>query len=276
VTGMILGRLCATTKAIDMLQRFEKYNPVRSRCWRFDRVLELIENQPFPRRPSRVHDDPYIRGYYNFLLENRCTDWKNSDRTSSDQELALVQAHLLRWSLDAEDRAIVEARLLARETDAEIARKCGILPKAVAWYEGLFFCVRDRLQCSSWIAGTIRGMAGQLPLYGTNSLTEQQRHTVYRLFGYHGGSDILDAMIGAISPRPRPLKAEDCPAWLDDALRIKIRSTAMMAIGRFNKTNVHLLFRAHQNLIKQDSSNCTSAESVEKNIAALVENLGWS
>ena len=145
-----------------------------------------IENQPFPRRPSRVDDDPYIRGYYSFLLEHQNTDWKHFDGTSSDQDPALVQVHRLRWSTDAEDRAIVEARILATET---------------------------------------------------------------------------------------PLKDEDCPGWLDDVSRAKIRRAALMEVAKFNKTNMHRLFRMHLDLIKQESNDHTAAANVEKNVAALVENL---
>ena len=60
-----------------MLQLFQKYNPLRSPCWRFDCVFELINNRPFPGRLSRVDDDRYMRGYYFFLLDDRCTDCKN-------------------------------------------------------------------------------------------------------------------------------------------------------------------------------------------------------
>ena len=257
-----------------MLQPFESYNPIRSRCWRFDRVLQLIASQPFPRRPSRVHDDHYVRGYYFFLLENRNTDWKHFDGTSSRQDPALVQAHRLRWSTDAEDRAIVESRILATETDAEIGRKLGVLPEAVDWYEALFFCVRDRLGCTDWIDKTIHAMDGELLSYGEENLTEQQRHTVYREFAYYGGSIILDRTIHTLSPRPRPLNDEDCPGWLDDASRAKIRRAALMRVAKFNKTNVQRLFRMHRDLIEQERTVDTSIESsVEKNVAALVENL---
>lgn len=261
----------AIGKIFAMLQLFQKYNPVRSRCWRLDRVLQLIENQPFPRQPSRMNDDRYIRAYYYLLLENRCTDWKNSTGTLSCYDPALVQAHLLRWSLDAEDRAIVEARILAGETDAEIGRKRGIMPAAVDWYEGLFFCVRDRLECSDWIRNTIQEMGGEKLLFGKDNLNEQQRHTVYRLFGYYHGADMLDATIHTFSPRP--LKAEDCPDWIDDALRTSIRAAAMAAVAKFNKTNIHLLFQTALKIIKQRRSSDISTVDVTKNIEALVDNL---
>ena len=162
-------------------------------------------------------------------------------------------------------------RILAGESDAEIGRKLGILAETVDWYEGLFFCVRDRLGCSSWIRKTIRDMGGEMPLYGKDTLTEQQRHTAYRLFGYYGGPCILDATVHSLSPRPR--KAEDCNAWIDDALRTKIKQVAMMETGRINKSNVHLLFRAHLDFLKNVKVDGPSWKSVEKNVAALIESL---
>ena len=256
-----------------MLQLFQKYNPVRSVCWRLDRVLRLIENQPFPRRPSRVDDDRYIRAYYYFLLENRCTDWKSVDRTPANPDLALLQAHLLRWSRDAEDRAILEARLLARETDTDIGRKLGILPEAVDWFEALFFCVRDKLESPGWVIPMIHSMAGPPLPFGPDTLTEQQRHTAYRLFGYTGGRYVLDAMIGALGSRPPTLSPEDSLAWLDDAWRTKLRQTAMMATATFNRKNMHRLFRIHLRLIKQKKIERTPPLDLKKNVLAMLENL---
>jgi len=252
------------------LQNFEKYNPFRSPSWRFNRVFELIDGPPFRCRPSRLDDDRFTSGYYYFLLDNQCTDWKNTGDTLSDQDPALVQAHMLRWSPNAEDRAIVEARILAGETDAAIGKRLGLMPEAVDWYEDLFFCVRDRLGCSSWIRKIIRDMGGEMPHYGQDTLTERQRHTVYRLFGHYGGPYILDATLQAFPPRPG--KAGDRPTWIDDALRIKIRQAAAMAIGRFNKSNIRLLFRLHRDLIKQARSARTSADSVADSVANNVAN----
>jgi len=165
---------------------------------------------------------------------------------------------------------------LAGETDAEIARKHSISPEAVDLYEGLFFCVRDRLECRGWIAATIHGMAGRPVFYGTDGLTEQQRHTVYRLFGYLGGPGILDAMVGTLSPRLRPLKPEDLVAWLDDKLRAGIRRAAMMAVAKFNKKNCRQLFRMHRKLMKKKrkkKTDRTPEESLKKSIAACIESL---
>ena len=47
----------------------------------------------------------------------------------------------------------------------------------------------------------------------------------------------------------------------------------MMAIAKFNKTNVHLLFRAALKIIKQQRRGGVSTVDVTKNVAEFVENL---
>ena len=110
------------------VERPRKIDPLRSRCWRCDRVLRLLGNQPYPRQPSRSQDDRYVHAYYGFLLEHQDTNWRDLARGTLSEDPAIVEAHRLRWSLEAEERAIVEARLLARETDEEISQKSGISP----------------------------------------------------------------------------------------------------------------------------------------------------
>lgn len=256
-----------------MLQVFEKYNPLRSRCWRFDRVRQLIGNQPYPRRPSRLNDDRYTHEYYRFLLELGGTDWQDLGDVTSSEDPALIEAHRLRWSLDAEDRAIVEARLLARETDAAIARKSGLSPTAVEYYEALFFTVRDRLDARGWIIKTIRSMAGRGLLYGKEIMGEQHRHTAYRMLGYYGGPLVVDALVGTLSPRPGPVTTEDCSAWLDDTMRADIKKAAMMVVARFDRTNLPLLFRTHLKLLRRKDSNQNLPVDVTKNMEAFLKEI---
>jgi hypothetical protein len=206
-------------------------------------------------------------------LEHRDTDCKDLGDVSSNEDQALVEAHRIRWSLDAEERAIVEARLLARETDEEIARKSGISPEAVKYYEALFFSVRDRLNAHDWIIKTIHSTAGQGLVYGKEALNEQHRHTVYRLFGYFGGPLVIDATVSTLSPRPRPLNQEDCSEWLNDALRVGIKEAAMMAVASFSKTNMRLLFRAHLDLLRREDPSRNATVGIEKNVEAFLKEL---
>ena len=66
--------------------------------------------------------------------------------------MGLFYAYDLHQDNDASDiRFVVEARILARQDDATIAGKIGTLAETIAWYERLFFCVRDRLNVSDFI-----------------------------------------------------------------------------------------------------------------------------
>ena len=223
---------------MDLLQQF---NPVRSPSGRLNRVMDLLESRPVPRRPSRVSDDRYVAGYYNLLLRNRTTDWRRFDAAASGEDPAVVCADQLRWSPDVESRAILEARILTGQSDAEIVARMLLAAEAVEWYEALFFCVRDRLQCSDWIKKTIQDMCGPPLLYGFEELADHHRHTAYRSIGYYGGPVLLEKTI-RLSPRWEPLQPDECDPYLDDVFRAKVRLAAMLEVAYFNKRNVHLLF----------------------------------
>ena len=201
------------------------------------------------------------------------TNWRDLARGTLSEDPAIVEAHRLRWSLEAEERAIVEARLLARETDEEISQKSGISPLAMAYYKALFFNVRDRLDNRDWIIRTIHSMAGRRLLYGKETMGEQQRHTAYRLLGYFGRGLVVDAVVGTLSPRPRPGTPAESPAWLDNTLRTSIRSAAMMVVARFDRTNVQWLFRTQLQLLRREKRNQDSTAGVERNMEALLKSL---
>ena len=48
----------------------------------------------------------------------------------------------------------LEARLLAGQTDAMIAERCGLTAEAVTWYESIFFNIRGRLKAWGYIRTT--------------------------------------------------------------------------------------------------------------------------
>ena len=48
-------------------------------------------------------------------------------------------------------RAELEARMLARQSDAQIAKRMDLDPPVVSWYRGAFFDVDEKLEFPSWI-----------------------------------------------------------------------------------------------------------------------------
>jgi hypothetical protein len=250
-----------------MLNDYQEYNPLRSACWRLERVRELIDAHPRPRPPSRKNDDAYVRTYYNFLLKIRSADSDDWRATLSTKQPALFQAHCGYWSLDLKQRAILEAHILTGETDAQIAQRTGMLPKAVECFEALFFNVRDRLSAQIWIVKTIRGTIWQPAVTANGVLTPQQRWIAYKLFAYFGGPHILDAMIRILSPSASST-SPPIAEWFDTATVSQIRQLAVLAVSQGDMLNPIEWLRAYTKLTKQQQRAKTTGSGVliEQNI----------
>jgi hypothetical protein len=134
-----------------------------------------------------------------------------------------------RWpDLAAADRLAVEggprnwevqARILARQSDAEVAARCDLTSGAVGRYESLFFAVRDRLAAGDWVhVNAIRPGPGP---WGTFHDLGQ----VWRTLGYHGGVWVLDLVVAVTAGRPLPDWARGGPgadaAGREERLRLR-------------------------------------------------------
>jgi hypothetical protein len=84
-------------------------------------------------------------------------------------------------------RLLVEARLLARQASADVARLTGVSPEVVDAYEALFFHCRDRLDARDWVLVQAIHREGGGP--------EEPRAALIRSFAYHGGPLVLDAVL---------------------------------------------------------------------------------
>jgi hypothetical protein len=127
---------------------------------------------------------------------------------------ALYEAYSLYDASDdpTEHRWELEARLLAKESFADIESKMGISPNTIAVYERIFFDVIDRLEMKSLIVHTIIGRAVQ------TGLAEREYDCLWKLFGYFLGSAVLDALVYKFN----------CPQHTDshDGLRAAMRDFA--------------------------------------------------
>ena len=87
------------------------------------------------------------------------------------------------------ERGALEARLLARQTDVEVAAACGVMPTAVVAYEALFFEVRDRIPCTAYIQQQAIGATHQELLH------ERDAEIMLKRLGYLHGPDLLGDMV---------------------------------------------------------------------------------
>jgi hypothetical protein len=150
------------------------------------------------RRESPRKDDPESMAVmrYGRLLAQCRTD---QEREQLGRQWPVLDAarrlatgdKLLRWE--------VEARILAGQSDEEIASLCGQAPETIRWYEAVFFQVRDRLVRSrDWIM--FRAVGGG----PWNSFSGEQPAVVWRYAGYTGGVPLLEVFISASTERPMP------------------------------------------------------------------------
>ena len=206
-------------------------NPFRRPRWRAERAMQMVEHRPSPLKP-RSSDDRYVREYRWFLLQYLAEDADEDQRNAAIQEQPHVyHAHSLRYHPDTELRQILEARLLTSESFAQIAERFGVEPAAIDYYEKLFFHVRDRLECSDWIVKVIRELPEERAPNPEGILTTAQRGLVYRLFAYHGGSEVLDAVIAGLAPSKIALCGGNLGDWFDDAFVQLVRSSAVAAVA---------------------------------------------
>jgi hypothetical protein len=173
---------------------YDPSDPCQPVHGRWLRASFLVKNG---RQPTE-RDDAWVGRAAAFLEAlGRCTD-EDDRRRLAERMPAVVQAHtvytadppLLRWA--------VEARILARESFADIARKCALVPEAVEAYEALFFTVRDRLDAETWIWCRVVGAKGY---YG---LTEHDLDVLWKMIGYGFGPLMLDAHLHLVPGLPLP------------------------------------------------------------------------
>jgi hypothetical protein len=203
-------------RGCEMHADYENLNPMRTASWRFDRVLELLEVSPCPVKPLRYREDGYVQCYYQFLRRYLALASEEERKKLSLENQALFGAHLLHADLDAERRAILQAWILTRETDPQIAERIGTLPADIHWYEKLFFNVRDRLNCRAWIVKTIRGASGRQTLHWKTAGGDRQRHVIYRLVAYLGGPLVLDRLIREAANEPPHRESKKDTAGCDE------------------------------------------------------------
>ena len=120
-------------------------------------------------------------------------------------------------------RTMLEARILAGQTDTEISSVTSIPVPVVAAYGDYFFDVRSRLLAKDWICGEVLGQAFQC------GDAQWQQALTAKYFAYFGGPNVLEAvMYGNDSSHAACSTAEDLSSWADRAIRFKMKIQSMI------------------------------------------------
>jgi len=193
------------------------HDPFQATNLRWRRCWYLIRHG---RRPSRDRDDRATIGGWRYLQDRRARRDHSNYEWLTQRHPAVASAHRLFRKATPLDRAEVEARLLARESDEDIAKKCGLSAATVGAYHDLFFDVRDSLDAEIYIYTNIIGPKAFA------RLTENDVDIFLRMLGYAQGPLMLDAALRyfrtppALPPR---LDGLDAAALAELRLMLMIR-----------------------------------------------------
>jgi len=171
--------------------------------------------------------------------------------TDADMECLAAQmpqlftAHALYQRGPDRLRFEVEARILAKEPFAAISRKTGISAGAIAAYEIIFFSVLDRLEATSYITRIVIGPKLQ------KGLTPADIDVLWKFYGYHGGSHVLDQLIYGQNDTQQPTCAAEVGRFIGADISTTLAQKAAIAVRTMRLDDpkaVRTLFRTYHHL----------------------------
>lgn len=272
-----------TPMEITMHPDFARHDPLRRLNWRGIRAMKLFQNK---ERPA-AYDEKIVRRYLSFLKAYHAAaalaQAEDGDPSADDFATMLNlrdryphlwHAHHVHLSAENEERAILEARLLAREDDESIAAKSSMTPMTVNLYEALFFNVRDRLDASDSIYLAALRFRGERGPDGQPSAHEL--HQAIKAFAYNGGPLILEDIVSTLS-WARSIGGTDDRAFSIEQFQHWVRVVSALAayMDRWRVGNVtgliRLVLRGKEMGEKLDAKEEERLRKLEAGAAKMVE-----
>jgi hypothetical protein len=245
-----------------MLSQMLRDDPARSPAWREDYVSQLVHQGRRPRRSNRRLDDELIHRYRVFLERYQTREQEVRDRLYLwDKPLWYAQAY---WERRRDWGARLEAYLLTGADDEYIAEELTMDPRTVAYYEGLFFNVRDRLHARPYIVNVILGTAHERQNELVDGVIDVDiENRFLKLCAYSGGPLVLDMMQCGLADGPMPTDSVAAVDWLNQAYRVSVQQKANTA-AKFlpiNKFNVLQLLELQQRFLLADAETAAGGLS---------------
>jgi hypothetical protein len=277
---------------------FQRYNFFRRPDWRWQRVLQICDRGLAPgANPGRctARDDHLVRQAREFLL-----GWRNRETEADREHLfwkfpGLYYAYELyeKKTEEPEGGLFLEARLLARQSNAEIAYCLSTLPDTVEWYSRLFFDVVDRLDHRDWVTkhvllpafkrhhGALQDEDGTPLPYKDSTVAQPFLDGSLKMFAYFGGKYIVDYMVTGFQQGKPMASPDDLSQWLDNHWATSVRRRSAQAAGQFevNKYNVMELFAAHSRIMELEQSRESASQqqsAYERNVQTMLNEIPWA
>jgi len=243
-------------------------NPLRPPNWRWLRAVQIDSGG---KKPSRQFDGPE-----GFTWIQRSLRLKRHFERANNNPDALYGAMLrdgpMYWAhaIWADDkkpsRWAIEARILAGESNQEIADKLGTEPDIIDAYANTFFDVRAKLQNTDYVVNVV--MADAV----TRGLQERHYDLLWKLLGYRGGQHVLDAAINRGLVIPKPDSAGGVSAFFQDFAVHSMKYKAAIA-SLTVPVNSHTQLPLIDSFVKYVEIEKNS-DNASKSQATIVENIG--
>jgi hypothetical protein len=216
---------------------FPHLDPFRPPDWRWRAACHIHERVRSRRRRIR-RSDPQWLGPLVGLAEVLSPSGGSRRRRARLVMPELIAAHRL-YQADSPIRWELEARILAGQSDVEIAVSLAIPPAVVAVFEQSFFDVRDRLSAGDYILFRV---VGYNPVAG---FQEGDLRTLWAYFGYAAGPQFLELVMAVSQDRSLPAWAIDQaadPAEVEELVAsiklLLMASTGPLTLSRLGKLRV--------------------------------------
>jgi hypothetical protein len=250
-----------------MLNAF-KDNPRRAPHWRWLRAVQIDGGG---QKATRSFD-----GEQGFAWIRRATRLKRHyDRAGNrpDKMYALMLrdsdlfwAHAMWVDEKAPTRWGLEARVLAGETDEQIAAKIGSTPEIVAAYVSTFFDVREKMQHQDYVINVILGDAV------SRGLQERHYDLLWKMLGYQGGPHVLDAVINRFISISKPEGPDAVAGFFQDTAINSMKYKAALATLTV-QINTHTQLPLIDSFVKYVEIERTT-DSASKAQTSIIDNIG--
>ena len=251
-----------------------RQSPKRAPHWQWLRAVEIDQGG---RAASRRLDGP--AGFINIRRALRLK--RHYDRAGSNpdrlyalmlRDEPLFWAHSM-WRNDKEPmRWTVEARVIAGETDEEIAEKLGVETAVVQAYNDIFFNVREKLNNFDYVVNVMFNDAV------TRGLQERQYDLLWKMVAYQGGTHALNAILGRFISIPKPRSADEVAGFFQDSAINSVKYKAALATMTV-PVNTHTQLQLIDSFVKyieveRTTDNATKAQhSIIDNIGAMLRSM---
>ena len=243
-------------------------NPRRAPHWRWLRAVQIDSGG---RRAARKLDGPdgftWIRRAVRLKRHfDRAGNRPEALYALIERDADLFWAHSMWIEEKAPTRWAIEARVLAGESDEEIAHKLGTSPEVINAYVNTFFDVREKMPHMDYVVNVI--MADAV----SRGLQERHYDLLWKLLGFHGGSLVLNAVINKFTPVNRPEKPENVSGFFQDFAIASMKYKSALATLTV-QVNTHTQLPLIESFAKFVEIERTT-ENASKAQTSIVENIG--